>query len=73
MSEKLTKAMRDMLRLVGSQHTIRSGLKGHLASDGWKRLDRLVFLGLVESLSFGAHRITPAGRAALSKDEGGAR
>jgi hypothetical protein len=62
---KLTEAQREMLKLVGSQHTIRSGLKGHLVGDGWRRLDRLVSLGLVRRFSFGAHQITDAGRAAL--------
>ncbi len=64
---KLTPSQETMLQLVGSQATIRSALKGHLAGDGWRRLDRLVELGLVERLGFGAHRITTAGRAALKE------
>lgn len=69
MRVKLTDGQRDMLVLVGSQRTIRSGLKGHLVGDGWRRLDRLVELGLVKRLGFGAHQITLAGRTALSQHE----
>lgn len=70
MARTLTEAQVKMLALVGSQHTIRSGLKGHLVGEGWRRLDRLVELGLVERLAFGAHRITPAGREALAQSQG---
>lgn len=67
---KLTEAQRDMLTLVSSQKTIRGGLRGVLAGEGWRRLDRLVELGLVERLAFGAHQITAAGRTAIAKAEG---
>lgn len=65
---KLTEKELHMLRLVGSQATIRSGLKGHLVGDGWRVLDRIVAMGLVRSLGFGAHQITDAGRHALAGD-----
>jgi hypothetical protein len=73
MSGGLTKAQRELLALVGSQHTIRTGLKMHLAGDGWRVLDQLAAHGLVRHAGFGAYQITEAGRSALLKgeDDGG--